>query len=460
MSGPKVVRIVTLEEIQAICRRLIAQVAAGGNDLRGFAKRLGVLDAALEASLAARLRQLQEMFAQGRWMELQKLGGDTLAFYPAEKARLQATAAAAAEVVRTRRRRIADSARTIAAAIRAAGATVPPELDGVASHAASAPEAELNRLEQMVATAVSLVPASQVTEASRKEAGELAARLADGSASQTLADWARSRVAEPTRSERRLDALLAEADTLAPDVAAAFSERVARALREEVSYRRALLTDSLVLDLSAQVGEARKRQAAATLLREARAVLGIFDSRAASELSKRIEAAELQPEHLGAASLLEEAKALIETEEKTAAAASRRRAILGALSSLGYEVREAVETAWLQDGRVILRKPGTEDYGLEVGSPADVSRLQVRLVGSDRAGSPRTAQRDADQETIWCSEFNQLRAQLAKLGDELAVERALEAGVQAVRTVTLPDAAEVPRVQIAPQLVRRSPHSG
>ena len=100
MSGPKVVRIVTLEEVQAICRRLMAQVDGAGEAQRRLAKRLGLLDADLEESLTGRMGRLRELYAAGRWMELQKLASNTLAFYPAERERLVAQAAAAAEAAR------------------------------------------------------------------------------------------------------------------------------------------------------------------------------------------------------------------------------------------------------------------------------------------------------------------------------------------------------------------------
>ena len=57
---------------------------------------------------------------------------------------------------------------------------------------------------------------------------------------------------------------------------------------------------------------------------------------------------------------------------------ARRRAVLGGLAKLGYEVRESMSTAWAQEGRLVVRKPNTTDYGVELGGPSDVSRLQVR----------------------------------------------------------------------------------
>ena len=116
-------------------------------------------------------------------------------------------------------------------------------------------------------------------------------------------------------------------------------------------------------------------------------------------------------------------EALLETERRRAAAAARRRAVLGGLASLGYEIREGMDAAWANDGRIVVRRPGTEDYGVELAAPADVSRLQARLVGSDRPQAPRDAARDRDQETIWCGQFDQLRAIVAGEGGRIEIER-------------------------------------
>ena len=102
----------------------------------------------------------------------------------------------------------------------------------------------------------------------------------------------------------------------------------------------------------------------------------------------------------GADNLVARAQALIESETAKLAAGARRRVVLGCLAELGYEVSESMATAWAPDGRLVVRKPGATDYGLELGAPSDVARLQVRLVGSDRPLLLRDAQRDRDMETI------------------------------------------------------------
>ncbi|MBW6266652.1 hypothetical protein KZ859_29945, partial [Pseudomonas aeruginosa] len=105
---------------------------------------------------------------------------------------------------------------------------------------------------------------------------------------------------------------------------------------------------------------------------------------------------------------------------------------LQGLASLGYEVREGMATAWAQTGRVVLRKPATPGYGLEVGGKADNGRLQLRAVALN---ANRDSQRDRDIETLWCGEFQRLQALLAAQGGELSVERALGVGEVALKEI-------------------------
>jgi hypothetical protein len=98
-------------------------------------------------------------------------------------------------------------------------------------------------------------------------------------------------------------------------------------------------------------------------------------------------------------------------------------------------------TAWARDGRLVVRKPGATDYGVELGAPPDISRLQIRLVGSDQPSATRNFERDRDMETIWCSDFDRLRDLLGRHGGEMVIESALKAGAQPLKTVTFDQAA-------------------
>jgi hypothetical protein len=128
---------------------------------------------------------------------------------------------------------------------------------------------------------------------------------------------------------------MAEFEVLDRDEANAFSERMVAIGREESSSRRALLTDSLVLDVSKRVAELRQAEVAMAALRSASAALAVSTTERAAELRARLDRAVESRLTAQAEALAAEARALVEAEERAAAAAARRRAVLGALSSLG-----------------------------------------------------------------------------------------------------------------------------
>jgi hypothetical protein len=253
---------------------------------------------------------------------------------------------------------------------------------------------------------------------------------------KTIAAFIASRAAEPTATERRLDALVAELSIF--DEAGDFSRRADEIILERDASRRALLTDSLVMEAAAHVAAVRRREASSVRLMQAADSLNNVPGPEAEALRGRISIAVRDGHAEGETALLTAADEMVDEHVCRAAAAARRRAVLAGLASLGYEVRETMSAAWERDGRIVVRKPGMTDYGVELGAPADAARLQVRLVGSDQPLTPRDARSDADQETIWCSEFDRLRAGLAMNGTELIVERALRPGQQPLRTVRMP----------------------
>src|SRR5262249_8978630 len=124
------------------------------------------------------------------------------------------------------------------------------------------------------------------------------------------------------------------------------------------------------------------------------------------------------------------------------AAAARRRAVLQGLASLGYEVNEGMATAWVQGGRVVLRKATNPDYGVELTGGTRSDRLQVRAVGFGTPQMVRNAARDRDIETAWCGDFGKLQALLAGGGGRLEIETASPPGAVPIKVVSDPTARD------------------
>ena len=61
------------------------------------------------------------------------------------------------------------------------------------------------------------------------------------------------------------------------------------------------------------------------------------------------------------------------------AAAARRRAVLGGLAKLGYEVRDTMSTAWAQDGRLVMTVDGAQNPPVLDQAIDELERLRARV---------------------------------------------------------------------------------
>lgn len=237
---------------------------------------------------------------------------------------------------------------------------------------------------------------------------------------------------------QRIDRHIAELAVLDPQQEiASFIHRAAELDRLTQDPNWNLLTDSLILDLAQATRHART-------LAEKTQQLGLLiaglESYHSSEISALIEklnlvltSRELQP----LIEAIATAQAATEQQQQNIAALARREAVLDGLAKLGYEVRESDAEAWLDDGKVVIRKPATPGYGLELAGAKGSERFQVRAVAFSEQ---RDTQRDADIESIWCGEHQQLQQILAETGDTLTVERAMAAGASPLKVARPADA--------------------
>ena len=251
MSGPKVVKIVTREEIEAICRRHIANAEEAVAEFRRCARRRDWPGDMLSADVDGRLQQLRRLFEEDRWGDLQKQAPLTVTFLKTEMQKIRARAIAAAEVKRSKGRRIADAARTIISAMEAGGQEAPLALRNVATRAnicrgARTPgdgSCTYSKLYDHRRAPKRIGPS--------KEQLEFAGRLGSDELTAEFSGVACRPQFERQSARSRLDALMAEIETLDDEeIVQPFRTRASAIAAEVSPERRALLTDSLVLDLS------------------------------------------------------------------------------------------------------------------------------------------------------------------------------------------------------------------
>lgn len=455
MSGPKVVRVLTREEREAIARSQIAAVDEAAAALLRVTCRHSEANSPSAESLAERRASLEQMLEQGRWADLQQRASAAVSFLNAERDRIRREAVAAARAARSRRRRVSDAARTLLAALESAGQTPPAALADLVEHALSAEDDALKAMELVLGAARSSLAATVGhSSAASLEQNELARRLERGLEGRSLADWLSQ---QPSfESDERLDGVLGEIEAICePSESAPFLQRAGVAAKEREPGRRALLTDSLIIDLAAHRSAARQREALLEKLRSARAALAALgDSPQALPVLSMIDERCRARDAKDAPEVLLAAQAVVEKETKARAAASRRRAVLAGLASLGYTVHDSMATALARDGKVIVRQPAESDYGVEIAVPTVGSSVQLRIVGSARPQRPRDAARDKAAETEWCKDFERMKAEIAGQGSEILIERALKPGDQALKSVVFDDRASGAAVSAATAIKR------
>ncbi|SFQ18149.1 hypothetical protein SAMN05216330_11814 [Bradyrhizobium sp. Ghvi] len=435
MSGPKAFRIVTRAEIIAICRRNLARLDAGVESWTTAGKRNGTIEQKDIDKVLVRRDELRRLLETDRFIELQKQVAAEIAFLQADSERRVERAAEMAARSNRELRRSKAAAEALLQRLQALKVEIPDDIRNELSLTGSS-----ERLETAMAKALLLLPSQAAQETATDRQRELATRLGAGERRGTLQEWIAGQAQEmEDPALRRVDTLLGELRGLGIDPSP-FSARVAQ-LEAEPAARRSLVADSLLLDLAAAVKDGRASARLVDELRARGAELSVMKSAEATSLLSEIEEALPSPLSSNGQELLKRADFLIEKEFKAMAAAERRRAVLEGLASLGYEVSEGMATAWVQNGQIVLRKASTPGYGVELlgGSRSDLLQVRAVAIGSPVQG--RDATRDHDMETIWCGEFDRLKALVAKAGGNVTMEFARPAGQFPLKIVSDPGAS-------------------
>ncbi|WP_342709837.1 hypothetical protein AAFG13_36280 [Bradyrhizobium sp. B124] len=449
MSGPKAFRIVTRAEIIAICHRNLARLDAAIESWTTAGRRNGTIEQKDIEKVIARRDELQRLLNADRFVELQKQVAAEIGFLQVDSERRVERAAEIAARSKRDLRRSKAAAEALLQRLQALKVEIPADIRSELSGSTGSSE----RLEATMARAFLLVP-SQALDTSTDRQRALADRLGAGERRETLQEWlSRQHQEMEDPALARVDAVLGELRGLGID-SSPFSGRVAL-LEAESPARRSLVADSLLLDLAAAVKDGRARARLANELRQRRAELSVMKSTEAASLRSEIEETLSSPSASNGQELVKRADFLIEEEFKAMAAEERRRAVLEGLASLGYEVSEGMATAWVDNGQIVLRKAANPGYGVELlgGSRSDL--LQVRAVGIGSSAEIRDEIRDRDMETIWCGEFDRLKALVAKAGGNVAMEFARPVGQFPLKIVSDPGVSH--QAEIAERSYRELP---
>lgn len=449
MSGPKVVRVVTREELAVRCQAAMAGLRAVARALESRLRNEGNQAQAV-AALAGRLQAVADDLAALRVNGLEARIQALTTFVRGEIDRIDSEAAKRAERKRQNDRRMLDTARALARALgqnSASGPALVKALDAAKGFEQSA----LDQLGSATEAAYSELKGRLQTESKARADVGMASRLLAGQ-DNTLVRWAADNAVE-AKADARIERLLAQMQVLGENVSP-LARRAYDLAQAEDSNDKAARVDSLVLELAeaaSRAGRLATLKAKAASLKESLSTLvGNFD-----RLARDLEQVIAGSDEVALKRAIDQAEQALEKSLADTAATARRRAVLDGLKGLGYAVHESMETAWVKNGRVVLSRPDDQDYGVELGANPDAANMQVRLVGVARPSKPRSSQRDTAVEQKWCSEFERLRQHAATLGTQIEIKRAEGVGAVPVRTV---ENADLERARIA-DVARSSPQT-
>jgi hypothetical protein len=432
MSGPKVVRVVTREELIARGRSLLTRLDQMISIWKRDGQRIGQLTAEEITQVQERRATLESLLVQAKFAELQRRVPQEIGYLTQdlEQRRQRAVEATTQALLQERQQR--ENAGALLRALQAKAPGAPQDLvDALRSISAATmigKEAERVLSQGFMLLSTPAEPVG-LTDAQR----DLAKRLAEGQPGQTLAEWVAKHVKPQEDRLQSVDRRIAEVSVwLGESAAVAFAQRLRAIEAEEPSASRNMRIDALVVDVSTAVKSAQHQSA---LLQEAQVVLAelsVPSDPAVERARAGLRAAVTAKDFAAMPAAIEAARTALAERQREEAAAARRAAILSGLSALGYEVREGMSTAWAKNGRVVLSKPSTPGYGVELAGGSDVDRLQVRAVAFS---ATRDMSRDLDIETVWCGEVGKLQSLLSENGSLLSIERALGIGETPLKTI-------------------------
>lgn len=405
MSGPKVVRIVTREEILEICRGHLARVDAALDEWRRIGLRNDcVKDEAINAAQRRR-DALVALMTEDRFADLQKQAPIEAEFLRNDLQQRLAKVAAEQTAARLREQREREAASALLRALRQTGRSLDRDL-----------EAGLERGDSD-ATARGLLLLGETGP--RQADTNLVSKLRDQATPTTFAEWIRMQPLPP--QDPAIDRISARMTEIAQisDLKLNWPLRLVEAGKAS-AQRRHLMLDALEVETGRALTAARQKKRAMSDL------LATLAEAEASGLDTGRWRRDIASADIGEIEATEvEVASAIETHRETKAVIARRSAVLEGLSGLGYEVAEGMSTAWASEGRLVLRNAARPDYGVELKGD---DRFQMRPVAFDYNGRGPDPARDKDAETIWCGDVTDLERQLAQLGDSFQIEKALPIG--------------------------------
>ena len=302
----------------------------------------------------------------------------------------------------------------------------------------SLPEGELNDVQKKLSIAFSRLveSASGKHEDITKEQKGLIERLKCSADIQSVAQWKKENQESLSinANEERLNSLLAELELLgvSSGTNSELFRKISFAYSETSFSKQVLLIDSVIIEASQLAAYLRGIEELKQQLGTLKSQLAHFKGTSIEKVIENIDKAVMSKDSAILETVLRHAKDSLEAALQDQSVKAGRKALIEGLETLGYKVNERMQTALVRDGKLVVQKNPSSDYGVEVRGVTNSTQMQVRVV-SHKEHSERGRSNDKAEEERWCSDFSKLKEMLSAQDIDLYYEKALESGEQAVK---------------------------
>ncbi len=404
MSGPKVVRVVSREERIAIANGQLARLDKVALNWKKECNAMGINTDSEAGHFDERIQYIHTLLEKGAFQEIQTEVENEVAFLKNDLKEKRETAIKRKSQARQRKRRLSNTASTLLSRLKLTDLEIPEEqLITLQNIQNGSVDEEL--AENTISAIFNLiVPEDQGLTEQQKH---LAQKLGEGEEVRTLAQWLAGHPAADDAVGQKIDRFISKLQTIAEENRySPFVERVRKMNAEPSPSKRRLLSDSIQIELAAEISAQENRLLILEQIDDLCLTLNQYENNAYSSLFGQAEDIKINFDDSQAKQLISDLGVAIESAKKAYANIQGRKVLLGALEQLGYDVREGMLTAWVKDGNVTMRNQTTTSYGVKVSGGVEGGPLQIRPVKFDRSAS------SYDAETQWCSKFSELKQHL------------------------------------------------
>lgn len=429
MSGPKVVRIVTPQERQIIKDRWLSQLAFALKRTEDYARKNNLLDNDLEKGLSETHEHYANLSVDD-YLKIEREVPQQIEYLNTELKKLKKRVASERTSDWDRFKNLKSTHNELKAlsiekniAFEAFNAPLSIKKNNLKTY-----QAQIDNLYELLQKSISK------TDELSEEQLAMQERLSQGDSMLSVTAWKVKLPGTKTRLKKLEDTLKEmHVHEMSQEKIQALIDRCGQLDSKQTNYD--LQLDSLIIDAAdltkneLALREARENLSNSLLLIQ---TLG-EDYKFVAQWKEKIQNSTLED-------LLEtaaKARKFYETTSENRIVEARRKAIRSALEKAGYTINDSMQTAWVENGRLIVKKATNSLYGIEIMSPTNLSRIQARVVADENRSNERSPSLDKNEEEVWCDNIDEIKSLFANEDLEIIIDKMEEPGAIPLKEVPL-----------------------